>query len=155
MLSLHVGVVIAACVCVCVCNSPTELPNLDVPPVIAPIELQAQPLPQPQNQSEEQHRGEEEMEERKEEEGRLTPACPWRQEWKEEYELHSYTPPQRSQIPTLNHRETAIHLTVTAEQRCQSLCALTPKAKTITPYQNNPQMKLSLSLYCLIKPQFQ
>ncbi|XP_071255214.1 LIM and calponin homology domains-containing protein 1-like isoform X9 [Salvelinus alpinus] len=101
--------------------SPTELPNLEVPPVIAPIEptspeLQAQPLPQPQNQSEEQHRGEEEMEERKEEEGRLTAACPWRREREEEYELHSYTPPQRSQTPTLTHRETAIHLTVTAEQ---------------------------------------
>uniref|UniRef100_A0AAZ3RVY7 LIM and calponin homology domains 1 n=1 Tax=Oncorhynchus tshawytscha TaxID=74940 RepID=A0AAZ3RVY7_ONCTS len=124
--------------------SPTELPNLDVPPVIAPIEPPSPELQaQPQNQSEEQHRGEEEMEERKEEEGRLTPACPWRQEWKEEYELHSYTPPQRSQTPTLNHRETAIHLTVTAAQRCQSLCALTPKAKTITPYQNNPQLKLS------------
>ncbi|CAB1337410.1 unnamed protein product [Coregonus sp. 'balchen'] len=104
--------------------SPTELPTLELPPVIAPIEPpspepQAQPLPQPQNQSEEEHRGEEEQEERKEEKGRLTPACPWRQEWKEreeEYELHSYTPPQRSKTPTLTHRETAIHLTVTAEQ---------------------------------------
>ncbi|XP_041698152.1 LIM and calponin homology domains-containing protein 1 isoform X5 [Coregonus clupeaformis] len=105
--------------------SPTELPTLEVPTVIVPIEPQAHPLPKPQNQSEEEHRNgeeekEEEMEERKEEEGRLTPACTWRQEWKEreeEYERHPYNPPQRSQTPTLTHREMAIHLTVTAEQR--------------------------------------
>ncbi|XP_024285314.1 LIM and calponin homology domains-containing protein 1 isoform X4 [Oncorhynchus tshawytscha] len=108
--------------------SPTELPTLEVPPVVATIEspspkLQAQPLPKPQNQSEEEHEEEEkeeEMEGRKEEEGKLSPACSWRQEWKEreeEYERHPYNPPQRSQTPTLTHGETAIHLTGTAEQR--------------------------------------
>ncbi|XP_029626544.1 LIM and calponin homology domains-containing protein 1 isoform X6 [Salmo trutta] len=110
--------------------SPTELPTLEVPPVIAAIEPpspepQAQPLPKPQNQSEEEHRNKEEEEEgemegRKEEEGKLTPACTWRQEWKEreeEYERHPYNPPQRSQTLTLTHGETAIRLTGTAEQR--------------------------------------
>ncbi|XP_052344403.1 LIM and calponin homology domains-containing protein 1-like isoform X7 [Oncorhynchus keta] len=109
--------------------SPTELPTLEVPPVVAAIEspspkLQAQPLPKPQNQSEEEHRNEEEekeeeMEGRKEEEGKLSPACTWRQEWterEEEYERHPYNPPQHSQTPTLTHGETAIHLTGTAEQ---------------------------------------
>uniref|UniRef100_A0A673WE36 LIM and calponin homology domains 1 n=1 Tax=Salmo trutta TaxID=8032 RepID=A0A673WE36_SALTR len=109
--------------------SPTELPTLEVPPVIAAIEPpspepQAQPLPKPQNQSEEEHRNKEEEEEgemegRKEEEGKLTPACTWRQEWKEreeEYERHPYNPPQRSQTLTLTHGETAIRLTGTAEQ---------------------------------------
>uniref|UniRef100_A0A8C7UTQ4 LIM and calponin homology domains 1 n=1 Tax=Oncorhynchus mykiss TaxID=8022 RepID=A0A8C7UTQ4_ONCMY len=110
--------------------SPTELPTLEVPPFVATMEspspkLQAQPLPKPQNQSEEEHRNEEEekeeeMEGRKEEEGKLSPACTWRQEWKEreeEYERHPYNPPQRSQTLTLTHGETAIHLTGTAEQR--------------------------------------
>ncbi|XP_045579802.1 LIM and calponin homology domains-containing protein 1 isoform X6 [Salmo salar] len=114
--------------------SPTELPTLEVPPVIAAIEPpspepQAQPLPKPQNQSEEEHRNkeeekEEEMEGRKEEEGKLIPACTWRQEWKEreeEYERHPYNPPQRSQTLTLTHGETAIHLTGTAEQRSVSM----------------------------------
>lgn len=132
---------LCACACVCVYNSPTELPTLEVPPVIAAIEPpspepQAQPLPKPQNQSEEEHRNkeeekEEEMEGRKEEEGKLIPACTWRQEWKEreeEYERHPYNPPQRSQTLTLTHGETAIHLTGTAEQRCQSQYALTPEA---------------------------
>nr|XP_046179297.1 LIM and calponin homology domains-containing protein 1-like [Oncorhynchus gorbuscha] len=109
--------------------SPTELPNLEVPPVVAAIEspspnFQAQPLPKPQNQSEEEHRNEEEekeeeMEGRKEEEGKLSPACTWRQEWEEreeEYERHPFNPPQHSQTPTLTHGETAIHLTGTAEQ---------------------------------------
>ncbi|XP_041698171.1 LIM and calponin homology domains-containing protein 1 isoform X7 [Coregonus clupeaformis] len=139
--------------------SPTELPTLEVPTVIVPIEPQAHPLPKPQNQSEEEHRNgeeekEEEMEERKEEEGRLTPACTWRQEWKEreeEYERHPYNPPQRSQTPTLTHREMAIHLTVTAEQRSVSMIDMRCEEDAVLPHHSQVRHELMHNQYNMMK----
>ncbi|XP_024285317.1 LIM and calponin homology domains-containing protein 1 isoform X7 [Oncorhynchus tshawytscha] len=142
--------------------SPTELPTLEVPPVVATIEspspkLQAQPLPKPQNQSEEEHEEEEkeeEMEGRKEEEGKLSPACSWRQEWKEreeEYERHPYNPPQRSQTPTLTHGETAIHLTGTAEQRSVSMIDVRCEEDPSLPHHSQVRHELMHNQYNMMK----
>nr|XP_029515938.1 LIM and calponin homology domains-containing protein 1-like isoform X6 [Oncorhynchus nerka] len=144
--------------------SPTELPTLEVPPVVAAIEspspkLQARPLPKPQNQSEEEHRNEEEekeeeMEGRKEEEGKLSPACTWRQEWKEreeEYERHPYNPPQHSQTPTLTHGETAIHLTGTAEQRSVSMIDVRCEEDASLPHHSQVRHELMHNQYNMMK----
>uniref|UniRef100_A0A8C7WKB9 LIM and calponin homology domains 1 n=1 Tax=Oncorhynchus mykiss TaxID=8022 RepID=A0A8C7WKB9_ONCMY len=144
--------------------SPTELPTLEVPPFVATMEspspkLQAQPLPKPQNQSEEEHRNEEEekeeeMEGRKEEEGKLSPACTWRQEWKEreeEYERHPYNPPQRSQTLTLTHGETAIHLTGTAEQRSVSMIDVRCEEDPSLPHHSQVRHELMHNQYNMMK----
>uniref|UniRef100_A0A8C7HS04 LIM and calponin homology domains 1 n=1 Tax=Oncorhynchus kisutch TaxID=8019 RepID=A0A8C7HS04_ONCKI len=142
--------------------SPTELPTLEVPPVVATIEspspkLQAQTLPKPQNQSEEEHEEEEkeeEMEGRKEEEGKLSPACTWWQEWKEreeEYERHPYNPPHRSQTPTLTHGETAIHLTGTAEQRSVSMIDVRCEEDPSLPHHSQVRHELMHNQYNMMK----